>query len=247
MYQLCPASASRRHVSQLRPIAGFTLIELLVVISIIALLIAILLPALSAARETARMVSCLSSVRQIGILMDVYANDYDDYIAGGARTWHGRAFQIALEEGGYLTAEDHTDDPLVTYGCPNHEELTDVAAHPIPWWNAASYGFNVIEINRLGPGEWGERKLRRIEVPRPSEFYVLGDYYNPEPGRHQFEFFQDSVSRETQVRAYTRRHGGGSQGDDAPATNVLWADGHGASMSPDVLWDNGSGRYITLD
>ncbi|MFA9480080.1 prepilin-type N-terminal cleavage/methylation domain-containing protein [Phycisphaerales bacterium AB-hyl4] len=61
---------------------GFTLIELLVVISIIALLIAILLPALSAARQTARTVQCLSNLRQIGMAFHTYAGDWRERFPG---------------------------------------------------------------------------------------------------------------------------------------------------------------------
>ena len=57
---------------------AFTLIELLVVISIIALLIAILLPALNSARGAVRLMTCLSSQRQIGIALKVYAVENDD-------------------------------------------------------------------------------------------------------------------------------------------------------------------------
>ena len=60
---------------------GFTLIELLVVVAIIALLVSILLPALAAAREQARSVYCMSSLKQQGTAMMYYAGDYDDYLA----------------------------------------------------------------------------------------------------------------------------------------------------------------------
>jgi prepilin-type N-terminal cleavage/methylation domain-containing protein/prepilin-type processing-associated H-X9-DG protein len=65
-----------RHYHQKRK--AFTLIELLVVIAIIAILAAILFPVFARARENARRASCLSNLKQIGLGIMMYTQDYDE-------------------------------------------------------------------------------------------------------------------------------------------------------------------------
>jgi prepilin-type N-terminal cleavage/methylation domain-containing protein len=64
---------------------GFTLIELLVVIAIIAILAAILFPVFAQAREKAREAACLSNVKQLGLALQMYAQDYDETLPNHAQ------------------------------------------------------------------------------------------------------------------------------------------------------------------
>jgi len=70
---------------------GFTLIELLVVIAIIAILAAILFPVFAQAREKARSTACTSNLKQIGLALMMYGQDYDENMPTGGypspRNW----------------------------------------------------------------------------------------------------------------------------------------------------------------
>ena len=61
-----------------RSTQGFTLIELLVVIAIIAILAAILFPVFQKVRENARRTVCTSNMKQFGLSILMYAQDYDE-------------------------------------------------------------------------------------------------------------------------------------------------------------------------
>src|SRR4051812_44849882 len=60
--------------------AAFSLVELLVVIGIIAVLIGILMPVLSRARAQAISLQCKSNLRQVGVLLQGYANNYRGWV-----------------------------------------------------------------------------------------------------------------------------------------------------------------------
>ena len=87
---------------------GFTLIELLVVIAIIAILAAILFPVFAKAREKARQTTCTSNMRQIGLGMVQYVQDYDELYPPSSWGQHLVGMQRREPHGVYeLGARNH--------------------------------------------------------------------------------------------------------------------------------------------
>jgi prepilin-type N-terminal cleavage/methylation domain-containing protein len=70
--------------------SAFTLIELLIVIAIIAILAAILFPVFATAREKARQTACTSNLKQVGLALLQYSQDYDEHYAQGALIFNGK-------------------------------------------------------------------------------------------------------------------------------------------------------------
>jgi prepilin-type N-terminal cleavage/methylation domain-containing protein len=108
---------------------GFTLVELLVVIAIISILAAMLLPALDRAVAQARLIACLSQLRQIHTGTTLYAQDFDDklpytnVVGNRPYTSHLRAYGAAsgnVGGQGILLEEEYLTAPV--FVCPGRSE-----------------------------------------------------------------------------------------------------------------------------
>src|SRR5579885_946810 len=122
----CQPIISEREIMKNTRSHAFTLIELLVVIAIIAILAAILFPVFAQARAKARQASCTSNMKQIGLAILAYAQDYDETLPPGSymdptntspTPWMNIVDPYV--KGGYPTkASDSGNKTYGIYACP---------------------------------------------------------------------------------------------------------------------------------
>lgn len=181
----------------MRP-AGFTLVELMVVITIISVLAALLSPALKAAREAARAAKCMSSQRQIGAALLMYADDNNGWLPPqrdpfntGPR-WYDQTGRLAPYLGP-KTVE------VAAYGCPSR---------PSTW--GAVYTVDYFMNRFMCPRFVGWSFVSLASIVCPERKVILAEGNPPVWTNDGFDYTHyDWLG--------THHHNG---------MNVLWADGH---------------------
>jgi prepilin-type N-terminal cleavage/methylation domain-containing protein/prepilin-type processing-associated H-X9-DG protein len=176
---------------------GFTLIELLVVIAIIAILAAMLLPALAAARAKAREAVGLSNLKQIGLAVAMYENDYNEWIP----EWYmpGTNFTAVLLP--YLGWRGSLwigpNSPDIVHANQLNQDAAEAKNGNWTNWNNDSYWYQTIGINLdafgyMTPPPWNANEfdpIKLAQISNVSTLIYVGDavgrdntYYNPYDG-----------------------------------------------------------------
>lgn len=213
--------------------AAFTLIELLVVIAIIAILAAILFPVFARARENARRASCQSNLKQIGLGVLQYTQDYDETLPsrlinpGDATTTWRRVVQPYLKS-------------IQIFACPsNPSNKTMSVDGQTPVSYACSYvGFYGTDVGQGGCSNDGVG-VPLASITEPSTLIYAVENTTQFNANHNFAEYNIHYAGGT---GFIHDLFAGHMG----TSNYLFADGHVKALRPRQTArpaDGGSGAY----
>jgi prepilin-type N-terminal cleavage/methylation domain-containing protein/prepilin-type processing-associated H-X9-DG protein len=217
---------------------GFTLIELLVVIAIIGILAAMLLPALNSARDRAKTISCVSNLKQLGLAITLYADDYDNYMPQAytldGLSWQDRLVKYLKQIQGVIgTADYEWRRNQHVFFCPaSNLNFIHMGPGNPDTYAYRSYG---VSLEFMPSAETCVKLYRMSSVDQPSDKALVFDYNDLKPGSgsgtpSDVNTVDGSVAQLT--GRIIPRH------NKKSVVNVLWVDSHVESRNYQSLTTN---------
>ena len=163
----CDTRNNNKTIMKQQTKKAFTLIELLVVIAIIAILAAMLLPALAAAKKKAQKISCVNSLKQVGLSFRLWEGDNNDKYPMAVSVANGGS-QALVAQGGATTPT--TSGAMYTFQCMSNQLSTpkillcpsDSGANKTVGTNFNTGVFGVNNISYLVNGDASESDPQMI-------------------------------------------------------------------------------------